>query len=178
MGIQFSFECRFRICPSYNSSRDNGGFLKRCSMIAKNSKFWALWLLKVTILTGAKIWLKKFPNHFLTSFRTLFPVFFYLRPIGAEIDGGCSPPPPHVGDGKYGMPVGHGLKGGNAKGQEKIVSLSKYYVGEPKVLIFQRIRKRRWFCLDNFTMLRACYWRRRFIFNMHLFLFIYITNVQ
>ena len=37
--IQFSFECRFRICFSSNSSRDKGGFPTRCSTITKNSKF-------------------------------------------------------------------------------------------------------------------------------------------
>ena len=48
-------------------------------------------------------------KSFLTSFRTLFSVFS-LQPIGAEINGGVrTPPPPPVGDGKSGVPVGRGL---------------------------------------------------------------------
>ena len=43
---------------------------------------------------------------FLTSFRGFFR--FSLRPIGAEIDGGCSTPPP-VGGGESGVPLGRGL---------------------------------------------------------------------
>ena len=94
--FEFSFECRFRICPSYNSSRGNGGFLKRCLTIAKK--------LEILLFFGPgghnfdlneKFTKKWFRNHFDDLFERLFP--FSLRLLRAEIEGGVRtphPPPP------------------------------------------------------------------------------------
>ena len=93
---------------TYNSSRDNEGFLKRCLTIAKNSKLWPFFGPGGRSFDLSEKLTEIVSSSFLTSFRTLFR--FSLRPIGAETDGGGGVKHPPIGGGKSGVPVGRGLK--------------------------------------------------------------------
>ena len=108
MGNLILFECLFRICPSYNSSRDNGGFLKQCLTTAKKSKNSPFLGPEGHNFHVGENWLNSFVIIFDEHSNAFFR--FSLRPIGAEIDGGSNtPPPPPVGSGKSGVPMGRGL---------------------------------------------------------------------
>ena len=92
MGKLLIFRMPFFIRCSYNSSRDKEDFPKRFLKIAKNSQFWTFLAPAGHNFDLSENLTKIVSLSFLTSFRTFFR--FSLRTVGAEIDGGCSTPPP------------------------------------------------------------------------------------